>query len=263
VKPPVALPSLPPSRLAEVDGRTIEFVAGGSGRPVIVLVNGAGGPLTGWARVYGPLAELGTVVAYNRPGIGRSSAPHRPQTSGAIVADLCGLLDALEVTPPYVLVGHSIGGLHVQLFARRHADEVAAVVLVESAHPDDRRLSDLQPGWLRAVNRVLGIRRGSPYDETRHVDLSCAELTDAPGFPDVPLVVVSGGRRPPGPLMPAAAWAARQTGQRALVALAPGGQHVVATRSGHFPQLTEPDVVVDAVRRVVDASRPRPRSPAS
>ncbi len=252
---PAALPPLPPSRLVDVGGRSLEAVVAGTTRPPILLVNGAGGPLVGWARVFGPLAALGTVVAYNRPGVGRSAPPTRAQTSGAVVDDLLALAKALELARPWVVVGHSLGGLHVQLLARRHPEAVAGVVLVESAHRADRTLGELQPGWLRTVNRLLGPRRPDPLDETANVDASIAELDAAPPFPEIPLVVVSGGRRPPRLVLPDVARDARLAGQRELVALTSSGEHVVARDSGHFPQLTEPRVVVEAVRRVVERAR--------
>ena len=69
---PTRLPTLPAAQLAEVGGATIEYIASGTGRPTIVLLNGADRPLDDWSRVFGPLLRYGMVVAYNRPGIGRA-----------------------------------------------------------------------------------------------------------------------------------------------------------------------------------------------
>ena len=198
---PTRLPTLPAARLAEVGGATIEYIASGTSPPTIVLVNGAGGPLDGWSRVFGPLLRYGMVVAYNRPGIGRSSRPTEPQTGALIVGTLRDLLTAIEAPPPYILLGHSLGGLYVQLFARRLPEDVCGVVMVEAAHPDDRAMADLQPGWVRALNSVLRIgnplRRDRAFDETRWVDRTCRQIEQAPPFPDVPLAVVTAARPPP------------------------------------------------------------------
>ena len=158
---PTRLPTLPAARLAEVGGATIEYIASGTSPPTIVLVNGAGGPLDGWSRVFGPLLRYGMVVAYNRPGIGRSSRPTEPQTGALIVGTLRDLLTAIEAPPPYLLLGHSLGGLYVQLFARRLPEDVCGVVLVEAAHPDDRAIPALHPGWVRALNAVLRDRQSA------------------------------------------------------------------------------------------------------
>lgn len=239
-------------------GATIEHVTSGMTSPSIVLVNGAGGPLSGWSRVYGPLLKYGTVTAHNRTGIGRSSRPTEAQTGALIVGTLRDLLAEIHAEPPYVLVGHSLGGLYVNLFARLLPGEVAGVVFLEAAHPDDRQMAEFQPGWLRTLNRVLGVgnplRRDRAFAETRWVDQTCRQIELAGPFPDIPVAVVTGGRRPPSRLMPEAAAEARYANQVALAELSPRSRHIVAHGSGHFPQLSEPGVVVDAVRWVVETS---------
>jgi len=64
-----------PKQQASINGQTLEYVIAGQGSPLIVLINGAGGPIEGWFRVMEPLSALGTVFAYNRPGTGGSGKP--------------------------------------------------------------------------------------------------------------------------------------------------------------------------------------------
>ena len=253
---PTRLPTLPAARLAEVGGATIEYIASGTSPPTIVLVNGAGGPLDGWSRVFGPLLRYGMVVAYNRPGIGRSSRPTEPQTGALIVGTLRDLLTAIEAPPPYLLLGHSLGGLYVQLFARQLPEDVCGVVLIEAAHPDDRSIAGLQPGWARALNAVLQIgnslRRDRGFNEIRWVDGTCRQIEHAPPFPDVPLAVVTAARPPPSRRMPEEVADIRSANQEALVALTPDSRHFHAAGSSHFPQLSEPTIIVHAVRWVIE-----------
>jgi pimeloyl-ACP methyl ester carboxylesterase len=253
---PTRLPTLPAPRLAEVGPATIEYVVSGTTRPVIVLINGSGGPLDGWSRVFGPLLRFGTVVAYNRPGIGRSSRPTEPQTGALIAGTLRDLLTELELEPPFILLGHSLGGLYVNLFARMLPNDVSGVVLVEAAHPDDRQLAAFQPGWLRAVNSVLGVgnpfRKDRAYGETRWVDRTSRQLEHAGPFPNVPLAVVSAARHPPDRTMPEEVADLRHANQEALVALSPTSRQFHTAGAGHFPQLSEPTVIVDAVRWVIE-----------
>ena len=253
---PTRLPSLPPPRLAEVNGATIEYICSGTSKPTIVLVNGAGGPLDGWSRVYGPLLRSGTVMAYNRPGIGRSSRPTEPQTGALIVGTLRDLLTTIDAAPPFLLLGHSLGGLYVDLFARLLPDDVCGVVMVEAAHPDDRSLVTIQPVWMRAINAVLGIgnpfRTDRAFHETRWVDRTCRQIEQAPPFPDVPLAVVTAAPRPPSRTTPAEVTELRLANQEKLVALSQTSRQFHAAGSGHFPQLSEPNVVVDAVRWVLE-----------
>jgi pimeloyl-ACP methyl ester carboxylesterase len=254
---------MPAPRVIDVGKVSIEYVLSGNTQPPIVLVNGGGGPLDGWSRVYGPLLRYGTVVAYNRFGIGKSSRPSEPQTGALIVGTLRDFLAEIRQDPPFVLVGHSLGGLYVNLFARMLPQAVSGVVFVEAAHPDDRRISDHRPGWVRALNGVLGVgnplRRDRAFDETRWVNQTCRQIEVAGPFPDVPVAVVTGGRRPPTRMMPEAAADLRYANQADLAALGPRSRHVTSAGSGHFPQLSEPGIVVDAVRWVIEQSGQRER----
>lgn len=242
-----------PRSFAVVGDRRLAYVRVGEGRPVIVLLGGAGMDVDSWFKVLPGIAPLGTVIALDRLGVGRSDPPTEPQTGEVIVAGVRSLLAQAGVAPPYVLVGHSLGGLHAELFARRHPDEVAGLVLVEAASPDEALDPPRLGPMARAVSAVMaGIDRlrGRPrgLDEIDSVAETVRQIQTAPPFPDVPLVVVTGGKRMP--LVPAAAFAAHQEAQRGRVVLSPQGRQVMAAGSGHFPQLQEPAVVVAAIREV-------------
>ena len=157
-----------------------------------------------------------------------------------------------------MLVGHSLGGLYVELFARLHPDEIAGVVLVEAASPEEA-MDPPRPGFtarmIGAAMTVLDRARGRPrgLDEVDHVAETVRQIATAPPFPDVPLVVVTGGQRMR--MVPEAAFAAHQAEQRGRTMLSPQGRQVIAAGSGHFPQLHEPEVVVAAIREVVECWR--------
>lgn len=157
------------------------------------------------------------------------------------------------------MVGHSLGGLIVNLFARTHPALVAGAVLLDATAPEDpermaqheTRLQRLIRGMLRKVSPP------SPLAEIEQVITTVAEVRQAPPFPVIPLVVVTGTQ-------PAMQWAtatealqARAEHQRQLVGLSPLGRQVKATRSGHFPQLSEPDLVIGAIGDVLDRVRDR------
>jgi pimeloyl-ACP methyl ester carboxylesterase len=113
------------------DGRKLAFFCVGSGAPTIVLDSGAGGPAVTWRKVQGELARTNRTCAYNRAGYVTSDPGPLPRTARRVVDDLRQGLAALGEKPPYVLVGHSIAGFHVRLYANLHPDEVAAMVLVD------------------------------------------------------------------------------------------------------------------------------------
>lgn len=252
--------------VATLNGVTVEYVVAGSGTPAIVLLNGAGGPVEGWMRVLTRLAETSTVVAYNRLGIGRSSKPSEPQTGDVVTSLLHELLTRLEVRPPYILVGHSLGGLFANLFARTFPSEVAGVVFLDAATPEDTTLIDEHGTRLQGfAQRVVDVIFGrDQFGEASCVATTVEMIARAGAFPPVPVVVVSAGRLARS--MPPAVHAARARNQAGLVALSPLGTHLVAARSGHFPQMSEPDLVTEAIRSMVatirEGSHPHLATPA-
>ncbi|TAJ88610.1 MAG: alpha/beta fold hydrolase [Reyranella sp.] len=103
--------------------------------PTVVFEAGLGAHKESWTAVFREIARTNAVFAYDRPGIGRSTSTGRPRDGTAIVEELRTLLRGRGLKPPYVLVGHSAGGLYMQLYARLHPEEVAGLVLVDSTHP--------------------------------------------------------------------------------------------------------------------------------
>ena len=224
----------------------------GSGRPVFVLINGSGGPLEAWSGVSRVIEKHGTVLAYDRFGVDGSDKPRAPQTGREIVRTLRELLAAVGLRPPYVLVGHSLGGLYANLFARLHPEEVEAVVLVEAAHPRDvealaAHRSPLTGAVQRIVDVVGAISGRNPFAEVEFVAETVGQIARAGPFPDVPLTVVTGAKSPPTVLMSAAARQIRLANQRDFLTLSSRTRQVIAERSGHFPQITEGAVVAQAI----------------
>ncbi|WP_420846621.1 alpha/beta fold hydrolase [Methylocystis parvus] len=137
--------------------------------------NGLGGRLEWWSKILPDIATETTVFAYNRPGIGASAPATTPRDGVTIVEELRATLRAKGIAPPYVLVGHSIGGLYVQLYARRHSDEVAGLVLVDSTHPEQLSGAGARKKWpglgqarhRRGVSRTRAGRAGRPAGDRR------------------------------------------------------------------------------------------------
>ena len=247
--------ALPRKRRQATAAGTLEYVLSGEGSPTLVLFNGAGVTLQGWRRLYPAIETLGRVLAWNRFGVAGSSRPLLPQTGTVVVDSLRELLAALALSPPYLLVGHSLGGLHAQLFARRFPHEVAGAVLIESTHARDRerlkghegRLAKVLGGLLSVPQRVF---RANLHAEVDWIDATAREVEAAGPFPPVPLAVVTGGQVPPRWLSRPEQTRIKREHQLALATLSPRGRQVIAQRSGHFPQLTEPRVVLEVLREI-------------
>jgi pimeloyl-ACP methyl ester carboxylesterase len=248
----------PPTGTLDVDGHAMFIECKGTGTPTVVLDPGLGVDSTStWAAVRPKVAEFTRVCMYDRAGMGASEPGPRPRTIEQMTAELHDLLAEANVGPPYVLTGASLGGMNAQLFAAAHPDEIAGVVLVDSLHPDlDRRIEPLL-GRRGARERRRALARNAEGVTYEDLLASDDELRAARAdFPPVPLIALehgisfdSGGE----PVLKIERlWGELQ---RDNAALSPDGRVVVAERSHHRIAEDRPDVVVDAIREVVEATR--------
>lgn len=247
--------ALPPIQALQTRSGRLSYIVSGRGAPTILLFNGAGVSLEGWRPLYPAIEALGTVFAWNRFGMQGSDPPPARQTGAVVLGALRELLGYAGLAPPYVLVAHSLGGLYANLFARLHPAETAGVLLLESTHPEDRTvLKRHEPQLVRALGHLIDLPRRlfqpNVAAELRSVDDTARELAAAGPFPEVPLRVVTGGLSPRGWMLSPGAVAARRMHQQELARLSPRGEQVIAQRSGHFPQLTEPELVLRVLREL-------------
>lgn len=252
-------------RLVEIGGgRSLFLVCVGSGSPTVVLEAGFGGSTFDWQEVQPQLGEATRTCAYDRAGIGSSGAIPGVHDARDEIDDLGRLLDSAHISPPYVLVGHSYGGLLARLFAHAHPDATAGIVLVDAMGRDQTRRT--LAIWPRSQAKAVRHEQATPV--RNGVDLAAGEALAArvSSLADTPLAVVTGGNQhweQIGPKLTRALsrqWAMMQD---ELAALSSDHLHVVALRSGHSVQRSDgqPDVVVRAVQAVVRAARDRARLP--
>jgi pimeloyl-ACP methyl ester carboxylesterase len=213
------------------------------------------------------------VCAYDRPGTlrypdppsisDRSSPVPMPRTAHDVVDDLHALLAAARVPGPYILVGHSLGGLFARLYAQTYPDQVRAVVFVDAFAVEIPSLMGSDwPVYRQALDEPLPQFTGSPSFEVIDIDKSVAQVAAAPSFPPVPTVVLSrteafGIPATVPPEQGAKLEQAWQQGTSDLIALRPQTPHVFATGSDHFVQIHQPDVVVAAVGLAMQRSAPK------
>ncbi|MFN7176729.1 MAG: alpha/beta fold hydrolase [Thermaurantiacus sp.] len=141
------------------DGRTLNLWCAGSGQPTVLLEGGWSADSRGWSRVIGPLAQRSRVCAIDRAGAGRSSPGPLPRDGNAIARDLDEALTAAEIAGPYVLVGHSSGGLYIRHFAMRRPDDIAGMVFVDTSIVHQPRRFAAASGQPRAGSVGPVIRR--------------------------------------------------------------------------------------------------------
>jgi pimeloyl-ACP methyl ester carboxylesterase len=148
---------LRPQRLVEVEpGRRLNVYCVGRGSPTVIFDAGLGDSNRVWALVQPSVAVVTRACSYDRAGLGFSDPSPKPNTSANDVADLHQLLRALRTKPPYVLVGHSLGGMNVKLYAESHPADVAGLVLVDPTHEDQAtKIWHVDPGGKEAFNHHL------------------------------------------------------------------------------------------------------------
>jgi pimeloyl-ACP methyl ester carboxylesterase len=259
----------------------------GAGSPTVVLVAGLKASAEDWslagksaAAVFPEVAKFTRVCAYDRPGTpvgekpSRSDPVEQPTTARDAVADLHALLSAAGEAGPYVLVGHSYGGLVVRLYASTYPEDVSGLVLVD-ALTEGLRDAETPEQW--AIQRKLmeGEIRESlvlyPALERNDPDRSFDQMRAAPKLRPLPLIVLSADR-PWGPQIPSMITsgalpadvprdfgyitdAAQKQAQEKLSKLVPDAKHITNTNSGHEIHKEQPKLVIDAIRNVVDAVR--------
>jgi pimeloyl-ACP methyl ester carboxylesterase len=241
-------------------GRTLFLDCVGSGRPTVVLEAGFGGDSFNWHDVLPQLGRTTRTCAYDRAGLGNSVAVPGVHDARNEIDDLEHLLHGARLDPPYVLVGHSYGGLLVRLFAVAHPREVAGLVLVDAMTRDQTRRQ--LAIWPRSQARR--IRREVATRVRDGVDLATGEALAGRirSLGDTRLAVITAGRHEAewgtAPRSLARAldrqWAAMQD---ELAALSSDHLHVVALRSDHFVQGRDgqPRVVVATVQALVRSAR--------
>lgn len=176
-----------PSRLVDLgDGRRMNLHCTGHGSPVVIFESGLGDQIRAWAMVQPDVAKRTRACSYDRAGFGYSDPSGRDGTGANSVDDLHRLLNAAAVPPPYILVGHSLGGMYVRLFAHRYPSEVAGMVLVDSTSEEQaRRFWELDPS-ARTRNEafVANIRSECIPQAAIGIDKSSDVYATCVGSPD-------------------------------------------------------------------------------
>ncbi len=269
------------------DGRNIYLECRGSGSPTVILEAGFRTRADVWSddlvqpaaprtMTLAGVAAFTRVCAYDRPGTAsviddklrpsRSDPVAMPRTARDAVTDLHHLLAAAGVLGPYVLVGHSFGGLLMRLYAATYPDEIAGLVLVD-AFPETLQ-DQMTPRQWAAYDEIFQpvpeALAGYGDLEFTDLDRSLTQMRDADAsspLPSIPLVVLSRGQPMamagdlPGGLSAELLERAWTAGQADLAALLPGARHVIARESEHYIQLEQPELVIAAIRDVVAAVR--------
>ena len=263
-----------PGRMIDVGGHRLHLHCTGQGSPTVVLESGGGGGMLAWRNVQPDVSQWTRVCSYDRSGYGWSESSTQPRTIHRVVEDLRVLLAEGRVEGPFVLVGHSLGGPYVQFFAARYPDEVAGMILVDATHEDT--FENLPKyihlfDWIVVVTqklRVAGINRWFPQaddltekafnnsnkqlsamtHEEAGAEETLAELKATRiSLGDRPLIVLTSGQNNQMEM-----WRRLQAD---LLTRSTNSKQIIAEGSGHAIHQDQPEVVIAAIREVVDATQ--------
>jgi len=279
-----------PGQLVDVNERKMHIDCLGTGSPAVILDSGLGDEFLSWSKVQPEIAKFTRVCSYDRAGVGYSDPSSEARTSKVIAQELHALLQAAGTEPPYVMVGHSMGGYNVRVYTSAYRSEIVGMVLVDSSHPDQENrfppeLKNMEGSWRReaqfvaysmpfGIPRLLGLCENNPKERAANCNWhsareqfaefmafpeSAAQTSQTGSLSDMPLVVLSHDPDKPSTDLPADlaksvndAW---DKMQEELVHLSTRGTQIVAKNSSHYIQVDRPDLVINAVRDVVAHSR--------
>ena len=295
-----------PGKLIDVGGYKLHLQCEGTGNPTVVMESGLGDSSTIWAKVWPEVAKTTRVCVYDRAGLGWSEASPKPRTAKVIVEELHTLLTNANIPAPYLLVGHSIGGVYMRLFAHTYPNKVAGMVLVDSSHeeqtlrapeafvtfekvstqkmirqmemfkplaamglfalfPSRVPADDLMPNDAKEAYQAMAAKGTGFLEaliaEVKTIEESMTQVRAANIKPlgDIPLIVLSRGQGalpPDSGLSPEVVkqfdegWGQMQ---QEMAEMSSRGKRVVAEQSGHYIHLQQPEMVVEAIKDVIEA----------
>ena len=297
----------PPGQMVDVGGYRLHInCQGGANENILTVVMEAAEFSLSWASVQSEVAQFTRVCTYDRAGLGWSEVSPHPRTAANIVDELHTLLEQAGQQPPYILVGHSKGGMYVRLFAHTYPDEVVGMVLVDSSHegqelrfpetiselnrkgrvqtitllnivrplnsiglvtPIIRSNSEMLLGSLPESVREMGLAVAlrdtffkTVVDETESLENTFAELRDAKitTLGEMPLIVLTAVDQfdaLEGQVSKEDVEELKRVVselQTELSELSPNGKLVLIEGSGHFIQVDQPQVVIDAIHKAVE-----------
>jgi pimeloyl-ACP methyl ester carboxylesterase len=286
----------PPGRMVDIGGRCLHLVDGGEGGPAVVIIPGLADNVLQWLPVVRQLQGQTRICVYDRAGIGWSDPPqHGKGTIDGMAVDLHDMLTAAGIQPPYILAGHSLGGIIARRFATRYPASVTGLLLIDSVHEDQIRRFHWEARrpigrltkerTVRGQAQILGLRRlAATFGLLRGLDAEIAREAPPEFAGAARAIALSASQQrvverefclavrlkgEPAPLgsLPltvvtadrpwpeSAPWARMQA---ELAGLSSSSRHVSTQRAGHHIHLDEPELIIEAVRNLVSRAVDKP-----
>lgn len=261
--PDVSTPKI--EKMIDVGGRILHCCVYGKGSPTVVLVSGFGAPQTYWNPVIPDLAAQTAVLTHDRAGIGKSEIGELPTHGKQAATDLYALLNKLNLPKPYILIGHSYGGSVVRLFASMYPDDIGGIVLEDAQHEDilEEQRKILKGKDLEQLEEMVSrfAPPDNPKTEGDYRYITTEQVKNSKPLPQVPFVVLTAGDRLKG-IPPVFSEEANKKivelgieMQKKLVAMIPGGKHIIVESVGHNMHLERPEALITPVTEMIKEVR--------
>jgi pimeloyl-ACP methyl ester carboxylesterase len=237
----------------DVGGHSLNLLIGGQGSPAVVFEGGFGAGIASWSTVQKEVSAFARTVSYDRAGLGQSELGPKPRSAKQIATELHTALEKAGIKPPYVLVGHSFGGIYVRVFAERYPKEVAGMVLLDPSqesfndwlkknHP--ARLKDTQA---QIAGAPEGVRAEDAATEASYEEARAAKVP-----PGIPVTLLTATEDETMPAEARRVWIEKH---KEWIATVPGAKHIVVEKTGHFIQAQQPKLVIDTIRQTLSQMR--------
>src|SRR5688572_28037988 len=233
----------------DVGGHSLNLLIGGQGSPAVIIERGMGVVIASWSTVQKDVATFAQTVSYDRAGLSLSEPGPKPRSAKTIATELNAALQKAGVKPPYVLVGHSLGGVYVRVFADMYPKNVIGIVLVD---PSQEAFNDWTKSNLRDLRKEEeariaqapeGVRAESESLETSYNQARAAKLPAG-----IPVILISAAQDEGMPAEARKMWIQKH---KEWISTVPGAKHIIAEKSSHFVQAQHPALVIDAIREMV------------
>jgi pimeloyl-ACP methyl ester carboxylesterase len=249
--------------MVDVGGRKLHCCVYSAGSPTVVLVSGLEIPQANWDSVVPELAAKTTVVTYDRAGLGKSELGGVPTDGEQAAKDLHALLKISGVPGPFLLVGHSYGGMVVRLYASLYPEDMGGLILEDTQHEDNLiKMREILAGKdLEAFDQFMGERLRTPekpVSEADYSNMTRDELRKSRPLPRIPFVVlVCAGRANAMKDLFSEAAIARldqmdNALNRELAGLIPGGRLIMVEGTGHLIHVDKPGILIARVMEIIE-----------
>jgi len=232
----------------DVGGHSLQLLVGGQGSPSVIFEGGFGAGIASWSRVQKDVAAFAQTVSYDRAGLGQSDPGPKPRSAKQIATELHVALEKSGIKPPYVMVGHSFGGIYVRVFADMYPKEVVGLVLID---PSQESFNDWliknQPDRLKAAEGDIAKAGEGVKAEFASVDTSYSQARAAKVPAGIPVTLLTATEDESMPAEARKLWIEKH---KEWLATVPGSKHIVVEKASHFIQAQQPAVVIEAIKQV-------------